>query len=44
MVAKPKGRDEMFDDERATGAKFDSEIRKGFDDVDAGRVMDAGGH
>jgi len=43
VIAKPKGRDEMSDDERATWAKFDSEIRKGFDDIDAGRVMDAGG-
>jgi len=33
----------MSDDERATWPKFDSEIRKGFDDIDAGRVMDAGG-
>lgn len=41
MTAKPKNRDEMSDRERATWAKFDVEIQKGFDDIDAGRLKDA---
>ena len=41
MTAKPRSRDEMSDEERATWAKFDAEIRKGFDDIKAGRLKDA---
>jgi len=41
MPAKPKSRDEMTDEERAIWAKFDAEIQKGFDDIDAGRLKDA---
>lgn len=41
MTAKPKSREGMSDEERAIWAKFDAEIRKGFDDIEAGRLKDA---
>jgi hypothetical protein len=41
MTAKPKNRDEMSDEERSIWAKFDAEIQKAFDDIDAGRLKDA---
>jgi predicted transcriptional regulator len=41
MTAKPKSRDDMSDEELAIWAKFDAEIQKGFDDIDAGRLKDA---
>ena len=41
MTAKPKSRDDMSDEERTIWAKFDAEIQKGFDDIDAGRLKDA---
>jgi len=41
MTAKPKPREEMTDEERAIWAKFDIEIQKGFDDIEAGRLKDA---
>jgi predicted transcriptional regulator len=41
MTAKPKPREEMSPKEREIWAKFDAEIRKGFDDIEAGRLKDA---
>lgn len=41
MTAKPKPREEMTEREREIWAKFDAEVRKGFDDIDAGRLKDA---
>ena len=41
MTAKPKPRENMSPEEREIWAKFDREIQKGFDDIDAGRLKDA---
>lgn len=41
MTAKRKPDAELTDRERAIWAKFDAEIQKGLDDVEAGRVHDA---
>jgi antitoxin ParD1/3/4 len=41
MTAEPKPREEMTDREREIWAKFDAEIQKGLDDVEAGRLKDA---
>ena len=41
MTAKRKSRDQMSGEERAIWAKFDAEIQKGFDDIEAGRLKDA---
>ena len=41
MTVKPKQREEMSDEDRAIWAKFDVEIQKGLDDVEAGRLKDA---
>lgn len=41
MTAKPKPREEMSAKEREIWAKFDAEVQKGFDDIDAGRLKDA---
>lgn len=41
MTAKPKTRDEMTREERDFWAKFDAEIQKGVDDIEAGRLKDA---
>ena len=41
MTAKPKPREEMTPEEREIWAKFDAEIQKGFDDINAGRLKDA---
>lgn len=41
MSTKPVRDEEMSDADRATWAKFDAEIQKGLDDVEAGRLIDA---
>lgn len=41
MSAKPKHREDMSPEERAIWARFDAEIQKGFDDIEAGRLKDA---
>ena len=41
MTAKRKPDAELTDHERAIWAKFDAEIQKGLDDVEAGRLTDA---
>ncbi|HET7606086.1 MAG TPA: hypothetical protein VFK28_08465 [Sphingomicrobium sp.] len=41
MTAKPRSRDQMTDEERAIWAKFDAEIQKGIDDMEAGRLKNA---
>lgn len=41
MSTKPVPLDEMSEADRATWAKFDAEIQKGLDDVEAGRLVDA---
>lgn len=41
MTAKPKPREEMSEQERAIWAKFDAEVQKGYDDIAAGRLIDA---
>ena len=41
MTAKRKPDAELTDRERAIWAKFDAEIQKGWDDVNAGRLTDA---
>ena len=41
MTAKPKPHEEISAKERAIWARFDAEIRKGFDDIEAGRLKDA---
>ena len=41
MTAKRKPDAELTDNERAIWAKFDAEIQKGWDDVNAGRLTDA---
>jgi hypothetical protein len=41
MTAKPKPREDMSPEEQAIWAKFDVEIQKGFDDIEAGRLKDA---
>lgn len=41
MTAKPKPREEMSPREQEIWAKFDVEIRKGLDDIEAGRLKDA---
>jgi predicted transcriptional regulator len=41
MTAKPKSRDEMSEREPAIWARFDIEIQKGLDDIEAGRLKDA---
>jgi hypothetical protein len=41
MTAKPRNRGELSDEEQAIWARFDAEIQKGFDDIEAGRLKDA---
>jgi len=41
MTAKPEPRAEMSAELRERWARFDSEIQKGFDDIEAGRLKDA---
>ena len=41
MTAKRKPSEEMSPGEREIWAKFDAEIQKGLDDVEAGRLKDA---
>ena len=41
MTAKRKAREDMSPKEREIWAKFDAEIQKGLDDVEAGRLKDA---
>lgn len=41
MSTKPVRDAEMSEADRATWAKFDAEIQKGLDDVEAGRLIDA---
>ena len=41
MTAKPRSRDQMTDEERAIWAKFDAEIQKSIDDMEAGRLKNA---
>ncbi|MES2903889.1 MAG: hypothetical protein V4696_06870 [Pseudomonadota bacterium] len=41
MTAKRKPDAELTDHERAIWARFDAEIQKGLDDVEAGRLTDA---
>lgn len=41
MTAKPKPREDLSPEEREIWAKFDVEIQKGFDDIEAGRLKDA---
>jgi predicted transcriptional regulator len=41
MTAKSKPREDMSPEEREFWAKFDAEIQKGFEDIDAGRLKDA---
>lgn len=41
MSTQPASSDERTDAEKAIWAKFDAEIQKGLDDVEAGRLIDA---
>ena len=41
MTAKRKPREAMTEEEQAAWAKFDAEIQKGFDDIEAGQLKDA---
>lgn len=41
MTAKPKLRGELSRHEREIWAKFDAEIEKGLNDIEAGRLKDA---
>jgi len=41
VTAKRKPRDEMTAAEREIWTKFDAEVQKGFDDIQAGRLKDA---
>ena len=41
MTAKPRPREDMSPAEQEIWAKFDTEIQKGFEDINAGRLKDA---
>ena len=41
MTAKPRPREDMSRAKQEIWAKFDTEIQKGFDDINAGRLKDA---
>jgi predicted transcriptional regulator len=41
MTAKAKRRDEMSPEDREVWARFDAEVREGFEDIQAGRLKDA---
>jgi len=41
MTVRPNPREEMSERDREIWAKFDAEVQKGLDDVEAGRLKDA---
>jgi len=41
MTARSRARNEMSPEEREIWARFDAEIQKGLDDVEAGRLKEA---